>query len=168
MLDPVDVIGKLPDNFHELIESKKWLERKEALEAFHKLLTDNPRLCPKQSYGETVDLLKKVRLEQAASVTFHSSLRSTRNILAARKGREYQRPGDDGKMSHRRGERTSRQVRTLRSGGRANRVRALQREEAAATRPFGGVHRCDLLHNGISRSLAPCIAQIGLDVHRNL
>jgi negative regulator of replication initiation len=71
MLDPVDVVAKLPANYAELIESKKWQERKEALETFLKLLTDNPRLDPKQSYGETVETLKKL-LEKDSNINVQS------------------------------------------------------------------------------------------------
>ncbi|KAH7717073.1 CBR-ZYG-9 protein [Aphelenchoides avenae] len=70
-LDPVDVISKLDAKFTELIESKKWAERKEALEIFHKLLTDNPRLDPKQNYNEHVDLLKKL-LEKDSNILVQS------------------------------------------------------------------------------------------------
>jgi len=51
-IDPVDIIPKLPSNFEEAINATKWLERKEALEALLKLLTDNPKLDPKAHYGE--------------------------------------------------------------------------------------------------------------------
>ena len=68
-LDPVDVISKLDAKFTELIESKKWAERKEALETFHKLLVDNPRLDPKQNYNENVELLKRVSKTKVHSCT---------------------------------------------------------------------------------------------------
>lgn len=60
MLDPVDVISKLPDSFKEGVESKKWIERRDALQMLLTLCTDNPKLDPKASYGEHVAILKKV------------------------------------------------------------------------------------------------------------
>uniref|UniRef100_A0A914RZI1 TOG domain-containing protein n=1 Tax=Parascaris equorum TaxID=6256 RepID=A0A914RZI1_PAREQ len=47
MLDPVDVISKLPDSFKEGVESKKWIERRDALQTLLTLCTDNPKLDPK-------------------------------------------------------------------------------------------------------------------------
>ena len=40
-------------------EEKKWQERKMALEACEKLVTENPRLVP-DDYGDVVKALKKV------------------------------------------------------------------------------------------------------------
>ncbi|VDM28251.1 unnamed protein product [Toxocara canis] len=60
MLDPVDVLAKLPDNFKEGVESKKWLERRDALQTLLTLCTDNPKLDPKANYGEHVAILNKV------------------------------------------------------------------------------------------------------------
>ncbi|GFR88017.1 cytoskeleton-associated protein [Elysia marginata] len=45
LLTPVDLLAQLPKNYYEQIEAKKWQERKEALEAVHKL-SENPRLEP--------------------------------------------------------------------------------------------------------------------------
>ncbi|GFO33537.1 cytoskeleton-associated protein 5 [Plakobranchus ocellatus] len=45
LLTPVDLLAQMPKNFYEQIEAKKWQERKEALEAVHKL-SENPRLEP--------------------------------------------------------------------------------------------------------------------------
>lgn len=59
-IDEVDIIPKLPPNFDELRESKKWQERKEALEALLKVLTDNERLSTKVSYAELVGNLQTV------------------------------------------------------------------------------------------------------------
>lgn len=67
MLDPVDVLTKLPTNFSEGIESKKWQERRDALQSLLTLCTENPRLCPKANYGEHVALLKKI-LEKDANI----------------------------------------------------------------------------------------------------
>lgn len=60
MLDPVDVLAKLPGNFMEGTDSKKWIDRRDALQSLLALCTENPKLCPKANYGEFVALLKKV------------------------------------------------------------------------------------------------------------
>ena len=62
LLEPVDVLSKLPPTFMEGVESKKWQERRDALQTLLTLCTDNPRLCPKASYGEHVNILKRVNL----------------------------------------------------------------------------------------------------------
>lgn len=58
LFDPVEILSKLPKDFYEQVESKKWQERKEALEALDKL-TSNPKLEPGQ-YGEVCAVLKKI------------------------------------------------------------------------------------------------------------
>ncbi|XP_047135598.1 cytoskeleton-associated protein 5 isoform X1 [Hydra vulgaris] len=58
MFDPVDILSQMPKDFYELVESKKWQERKETLEALEKL-TSNPKLEAGQ-YGEVCAVLKKV------------------------------------------------------------------------------------------------------------
>ncbi|KHJ97209.1 HEAT repeat protein [Oesophagostomum dentatum] len=66
-LDPVDVLAKLPADFSTNIESKKWTERRDALQAFLDLLSANPKLDPKASYGEHVSLLKRI-IEKDANI----------------------------------------------------------------------------------------------------
>lgn len=61
LLDPVDILSKLPKNFYEKLEEKKWQERKEAMDGLEKLLTDSPKL-EAGDYGDLVRALKKVRL----------------------------------------------------------------------------------------------------------
>lgn len=56
--DPVDILSKLPKYFYEQIESKKWQERKEALEALE-VLVKSPKL-ESGDYGDVVRALKKV------------------------------------------------------------------------------------------------------------
>ena len=58
LIDPVDIISKLPKNFFELIEEKKWQLRKEALDALLPL-AQSPKLQP-GDYHELVKALKKV------------------------------------------------------------------------------------------------------------
>ncbi|KAK6736923.1 hypothetical protein RB195_019549 [Necator americanus] len=66
-LDPVDVLAKLPADFSTNIESKKWTERRDALQAFLDLLSANPKLDPKASYGEHIALLKRI-IEKDANI----------------------------------------------------------------------------------------------------
>ncbi|CAI5438088.1 unnamed protein product [Caenorhabditis angaria] len=64
-IDEVDILPKLPPNFDELRESKKWQERKEALEVLLKLLTDNERLSTKVSYAELIGNLQTILAKDA-------------------------------------------------------------------------------------------------------
>lgn len=64
-IDEVDIIPKLPSNFDEYRESKKWQERKEALEALLKVLTDNERLSTKVSYAELIGNLQTILAKDA-------------------------------------------------------------------------------------------------------
>ncbi|GMT15008.1 hypothetical protein PFISCL1PPCAC_6305, partial [Pristionchus fissidentatus] len=59
-LDEVDVLAKLSGDFKEKLESKKWQERKEALEQLQGLLAANPRLSTKTNYGEIMNTLQMV------------------------------------------------------------------------------------------------------------
>lgn len=58
LADPVEVLSKLPKDFYEKIEAKKWQERKESLEALENLLKF-PKL-ESGDYGDLVRALKKV------------------------------------------------------------------------------------------------------------
>lgn len=58
LIDPVDILSKLPKDFYEKVEAKKWQERKEALEALE-TLTKNPKL-ESGEYGDVVRVLKKI------------------------------------------------------------------------------------------------------------
>ncbi|XP_070073686.1 protein mini spindles isoform X7 [Drosophila takahashii] len=59
LLDPVDILSKMPKDFYDKLEEKKWTLRKESLEVLEKLLTDNPKL-ENGEYGALVSALKKV------------------------------------------------------------------------------------------------------------
>ncbi|KAI8121731.1 Protein mini spindles [Lucilia cuprina] len=59
LLDPVDILSKMPKDFYDKLEEKKWTLRKESLEALEKLLTENPKL-ESGDYGPVVSALKKV------------------------------------------------------------------------------------------------------------
>uniref|UniRef100_A0A158R650 Cytoskeleton-associated protein 5 n=1 Tax=Syphacia muris TaxID=451379 RepID=A0A158R650_9BILA len=67
MLEPVDVLAKLPEKFLEEVESKKWQMRRDALQTLLTLCNENPRLCPKSNYGEHISILKKI-LEKDANI----------------------------------------------------------------------------------------------------
>ncbi|KAG7327799.1 hypothetical protein KOW79_009405 [Hemibagrus wyckioides] len=58
LLEAVEILSKLPKDFYEKIEAKKWQERKEALEALE-ALTKNPKL-ESGEYGDVVKALNKV------------------------------------------------------------------------------------------------------------
>uniref|UniRef100_A0A1I8AKC6 TOG domain-containing protein n=1 Tax=Steinernema glaseri TaxID=37863 RepID=A0A1I8AKC6_9BILA len=67
LYDPVDVLAKLPPNFYEQLESKKWQERKEVLQAFIDIAAANPKFDTKANYGEIVAVLRKV-VEKDANI----------------------------------------------------------------------------------------------------
>uniref|UniRef100_A0A8C5I6V6 TOG domain-containing protein n=1 Tax=Gouania willdenowi TaxID=441366 RepID=A0A8C5I6V6_GOUWI len=58
LLEAVEILSKLPKDFYDKIEAKKWQERKEALEAVE-VLTKNLKL-ESGEYGDLVRALKKV------------------------------------------------------------------------------------------------------------
>ncbi|KAF4519728.1 hypothetical protein B566_EDAN017602 [Ephemera danica] len=58
LLDPVDILSKLPKDFYEKLEAKKWQERKEALDELEKLL-QHPKL-EAGDYGDLIRALKKI------------------------------------------------------------------------------------------------------------
>jgi cytoskeleton-associated protein 5 len=60
LMDPVDILAKLPKDFYEKLEAKKWQERKEAMDELDKLL-QHPKL-ESGEYGDLVRALKKVCL----------------------------------------------------------------------------------------------------------
>ena len=59
LLEPVNILPLLPKDFYELLEAKKWQERKQSLEAAKELIAKNPRLAP-GDYADMVKALKKV------------------------------------------------------------------------------------------------------------
>ncbi|MGH0172333.1 UNVERIFIED_CONTAM: hypothetical protein FKN15_062874 [Acipenser sinensis] len=58
LLEAVEILSKLPKDFYEKIEAKKWQERKEALEALE-VLVKNPKI-EAGDFGDVVRTLKKV------------------------------------------------------------------------------------------------------------
>jgi cytoskeleton-associated protein 5 len=62
MLDPVDVMPKLPKDLDEQFVSKKWQERKAALDMVHSILTENPKLTDNPDYVQLIEQLTKVKI----------------------------------------------------------------------------------------------------------
>nr|XP_040018172.1 cytoskeleton-associated protein 5-A isoform X2 [Gasterosteus aculeatus aculeatus] len=58
LLEAVEILSKIPKDFYDKIEAKKWQERREAVEAVE-ALTKNPKL-ENGDYGDLVRALKKV------------------------------------------------------------------------------------------------------------
>lgn len=59
LLEPVDIVPLIARDFYTMLESKKWLERKDALDGVHQLLVNNPRLTP---IGNVYDLVKALSI----------------------------------------------------------------------------------------------------------
>ena len=59
LIDPVDILSKLPKDFYEKTEAKKWQERKEAMDIIEKLVTENPKL-EAGDYSDLVRTLKRI------------------------------------------------------------------------------------------------------------
>lgn len=62
LMDPVEILSKLPKDFYDKVDAKKWKERKEALDALEALLKSAPKLEP-GDYGDLVRALKKVKFK---------------------------------------------------------------------------------------------------------
>lgn len=58
LLEPVEILSKLPSDFYSNCESKKWQERKQALDSLQELLTPNPKIAA-GDYADLVKVLKK-------------------------------------------------------------------------------------------------------------
>lgn len=61
LLTAVNIISKLPKNFYEKLEEKKWQERKESLDCLEQLL-QNVQKLESGDYGDLIRALKKVCL----------------------------------------------------------------------------------------------------------
>lgn len=60
--EPVDILSKMPKDFYEKIEAKKWQERKEVLQTLETLVK-TPKL-ENGDYGDLVRALKKVYVKK--------------------------------------------------------------------------------------------------------
>jgi len=58
-IEAVEILSKLPANFYEQVEAKKWQERKEALEIVIKLLETIPKIAP-GDFSDLCRVLKKI------------------------------------------------------------------------------------------------------------
>lgn len=65
-VQPVDILPKLPKDFYEKLESKKWQERKEALDCLEQLLSNTPKL-ESAEYGDLIRAIKKVCVLERSS-----------------------------------------------------------------------------------------------------
>ncbi|CAK5103876.1 unnamed protein product [Meloidogyne enterolobii] len=59
LLEPVDIIPKLPADLDTNLASKKWQERKTTLDAVHEILLKNPKLVDNPDCGDLIDKLTK-------------------------------------------------------------------------------------------------------------
>ncbi len=60
LMDPVDIMPRIPKDFFAKCEEKKWQDRKDAVEALLNVLQKAPRLSKDVDYYEMVNLLKKL------------------------------------------------------------------------------------------------------------
>lgn len=60
LMEPCEILSKLPKDFKEKLEAKKWQERKEVLDNLHGILQKNPRLVIVDYYDLVNDLKKLV------------------------------------------------------------------------------------------------------------
>lgn len=60
LMEPVDIISKLPSDFYTLIEAKKWTERRDGLEKLQQLLEQHPKLVTNADYSELIKQLRKI------------------------------------------------------------------------------------------------------------
>ncbi|KAL7079082.1 hypothetical protein ACQ4LE_001573 [Meloidogyne hapla] len=60
LLEPVDIIPKLPADLDDQLASKKWQERKAVLDSIYAVLVENPKLADNPDYGDLIDKLTKV------------------------------------------------------------------------------------------------------------
>ncbi|KAL7034397.1 hypothetical protein ACKWTF_007947 [Chironomus riparius] len=87
LIDPVDILSKLPKDFYDKLEAKKWQERKESLEALEPLVT-NPKL-ENGDYGDLVRALKKV-ITKDSNVVLVALAGKCLALLAKGVGKKFQ------------------------------------------------------------------------------
>ncbi|KAJ8966867.1 hypothetical protein NQ314_003261 [Rhamnusium bicolor] len=83
LADPVDILSKLPKDFYDKIEAKKWQDRKDVLEILENLLK-TPKL-ENGDYGEVVRALKKVVQKDSNVICVASAGRSIASLAAGLK-----------------------------------------------------------------------------------
>lgn len=81
-MDPVDILSKIPKDFYEKLEAKKWQERKEALDALEAILKAAPKL-EQGDYGDVARAMKKVNWSSQFILNFaiRKFLLFTENIV---------------------------------------------------------------------------------------
>ncbi|XP_017785300.1 PREDICTED: cytoskeleton-associated protein 5 [Nicrophorus vespilloides] len=83
--DPVDILSKLPKDFYDKLEAKKWQERKEALEALDNLLKA-PKL-ESGDYGDMIRAVKKIIQKDSNVIVVALAARCMANIASGLKKR---------------------------------------------------------------------------------
>lgn len=68
LMEPAEILSKLPKDFKEKIEAKKWQERKEVLDNLLVLLQKNPRLMVTDYYELVNDLQKLVNKDSNVNI----------------------------------------------------------------------------------------------------
>jgi len=86
LMTPVDILSKLPKDWQEKVESKKWQERKEPLDTLDQLLQGNPKL-ENGDYGDLVRALKKMVTKDSNVVVVALAAKSLAGIANGLKKR---------------------------------------------------------------------------------
>ena len=68
LMEPADILSKLPKDFKEKLEAKKWQERKEVLDGLLTILQKNPRLVVTDYYELVNDLQKLVNKDANVNI----------------------------------------------------------------------------------------------------
>jgi cytoskeleton-associated protein 5 len=87
LIDPVDILSKLPKDFYDKLEEKKWTDRKESLEALEPLVS-NPKL-ENGDYADLVRALKKV-ITKDTNVVLVAMAGKCLALLAKGMGKKFQ------------------------------------------------------------------------------
>lgn len=59
LMDPIDVISKIPSNFSSKVSDSNWKERKAALEEVVAILSKAPKINPNDDYGDLIAIFSK-------------------------------------------------------------------------------------------------------------
>lgn len=79
LLDPVEILSKLPKDFYEKLDAKKWQERKEALDSLDNLLKNSPKL----ESGDYADLVRALKKASVCYIECQCSISKTRALNPA-------------------------------------------------------------------------------------
>lgn len=86
LIEAIDILSKLPKDFYEKLESKKWQERKESLDALDALL--HHKKFEAGDYGDLVRALKKV-MTKDSNVVLVALSGKTIALLAIGLGKKF-------------------------------------------------------------------------------